>query len=72
MRLLIASLSVLIFLFFAMEASAKIVFDSTREGVNGIYVMDDDGGNVALLTDTLELDLPRWSSDGKYIVFSCF
>ena len=33
MRLLIASLSVLIFLFFAMEASAKIVFDSTHEGV---------------------------------------
>ena len=59
----------LLFLFFAMEASAKIVFDSTREGVDGIYVMDDDGGNVTLLTDALEPDLPRWSPDGKYIVF---
>ncbi len=70
MRLLIASLSVLLFLFFAMEASAKIVFDSTREGVDGIYVMDDDGGNVKLLTDMLHPAIPRWSPDGKYIVFS--
>ena len=36
-----------------MVVNAKIVFDSTREGIEGIYVMDDDGGNVTLLTDML-------------------
>ena len=31
-------------------ANAKIVFDSKRDGVKGIYVMNDDGSNVTLLT----------------------
>ena len=54
---------------FSTVASAKIVFDSTRDGVKGIYVMDDDGSNVTLLTDTLWPITPRWSPDGKQIVF---
>ena len=49
--------------------SAKIVFDSSRDGTLGIYVMDDDGSNVKLLTDTLKPSAPRWSPDGKQIVF---
>ncbi|MYB64542.1 hypothetical protein F4X73_07605, partial [Candidatus Poribacteria bacterium] len=49
--------------------SAKIVFTSSRDGTLGIYVMDDDGSNVKLLTDKLKPVAPRWSPDGKQIVF---
>ena len=59
----------LVLLLFSTVASAKIVFKSTRNGVRSIYVMDDDGSNVIRLTDTLKPTLPRWSPDGKQIVF---
>lgn len=50
-------------------ASAKIVFLSTCNGNTGIYVMDDHGKNVKLLTDTLNPSFPSWAPDGKQIVF---
>ena len=68
MRLFIAGFC-LMFLFFSTGVSAKIVFSSIRDGVRGIYVMEDDGSNVELLTDTLNPSYPRWSPDGKQIVF---
>ncbi len=70
MRLLIAGFLCFMLLFFSTVTSAKIVFGSTRDDVRGIYVMDDDGGSVTLLTDALRPSLPRWSPDGKQIVFS--
>ena len=48
---------------------AKIVFDSERDGIDGIYVMDDDGSNQTLLTDTFGPYSPSWSPDGRQIVF---
>ena len=54
---------------FSTAVSAKIVFQSKRDGVVGIYIMEDDGSNVKLLTDVLKPGLPRWSPDGKQIVF---
>ena len=61
--------SLCLILLLSTVASAKIVFDSKRDGVTGIYVMDDNGNNVTLLTDTLVPRAPRWSPDGKQIVF---
>ncbi|RKU09001.1 hypothetical protein C6501_15755 [Candidatus Poribacteria bacterium] len=58
-------------LLLSTAAHAKIVFSSTREGVPGIYVMDDDGSNQTLLTESEKLR-PRsctWSRDGKHILF---
>lgn len=59
----------LILLLFSTVASAKIVFYSKRDGIGGIYVMNDDGSNVTLLTDTLSPNAPNWLPDGKQIVF---
>lgn len=63
------SLCLVLLLFFTV-ADAKIIFYSKRDGVSGIYVMNDDGSNVTLLTDTLSPNAPNWSPDGKQIVFS--
>lgn len=53
-------------------ARAKIVFAArVEEGIKGIFVMDDDGtGVIELFTDTRYPTTPRWSPDGKQIVFS--
>ena len=48
---------------------AKIVFGSERNGVKGIYVMDDDGSSQTLLIEGLYPVLPSWSPDGKQILF---
>ena len=69
MRYVLTVLFTLMLLFSLSVASAKIVFQSKRDGVVGLYVMKDDGSNVTLLTDVLKPGLPRWSPDGKQIVF---
>ena len=48
---------------------AKIVFYSVRDGIYGVYVMDDDGSNQTLLTDEFRPRHPSWSPDGRQIVF---
>lgn len=68
MRLLLP-IYCLILLLFCTIANAKIIFNSSYNDVRGIYVMDDDGSNITLLTDTLRPSFPRWSPDGKQIVF---
>lgn len=54
------------------QSAAKIVFQSTRlDGNYDIYVMDDDGSNTQRLMDSpLKDAVPRWSPDGKQIIFS--
>ncbi|RKU09002.1 hypothetical protein C6501_15760 [Candidatus Poribacteria bacterium] len=61
----------LILLLASTTAQAKIVFSSERNGVQGIYVMDDDGSNQTLLTEakTLRSYSNCWSPDGKQIAF---
>ena len=61
----------LILLLLSTAAHAKIVFSSVRNGVRGIYVMDDDGSNQTLLWEHANaLPSPRcWSPDGKQILF---
>lgn len=49
----------------------KIVFGSGRAGNTDLYVMDLDGSNLKRLTNNPEDDnSPKWSPDGKYIVFA--
>ena len=49
----------------------KIVFDSNRDGILEIYVMDADGSNVQRLTHNDEIDSrPAWSPDGQRIVLN--
>ena len=52
-------------------AHTKITFSSRRDGIEGVYVMDDDGGNQTLLIEgDHKLPYPNcWSPDGKQIVF---
>ena len=61
----------LLLLLFTTAASAKIVFSSERNGVKGIYAMDDDSSNQTLLTESEKLKpaLPCWSPDGQQILF---
>ncbi len=69
MRLLTMSMLTVLLVFFSTVASARILFTSTRDGVKGIYVMDDDGSNIKLLTNENSSTLPNWSPDGKSILF---
>ena len=64
-------LMILLLLLLSTAAHAKIVFSSERNGVMGVYVMDDDGSNQTLLLEDEELDpYPQsWSPDGKQILF---
>ena len=62
-------LTLLLLLLASTAAHARIVFSSKRNGVRGVYVMDDDGSNQTLLTDRLDPVLPSWSPDGRQIVF---
>lgn len=49
----------------------QIVFASSRDGIDDIYIMDADGSNVRRLTDTLSGNQnPIWTRDGRHIVFS--
>ncbi len=71
MRLHKVVLLSLLLLLLSTGASAKIVFGSVRDGVEGIYVMDDDGSNQTLITEDKELQPypTSWSPDGKQILF---
>jgi Tol biopolymer transport system component len=51
--------------------NGKIVFASTRDGNNEIYVMNADGSNQTRLTTNAAEDiLPAWSPDGTKIAWS--
>ncbi len=48
----------------------QIVFTSSRDGNNEIYIMNADGTDVVRLTDnTFEDENPVWSPDSKHIAF---
>jgi Tol biopolymer transport system component len=50
--------------------TGKIVFSSTRDGNQQIYIMDADGANQTRLTNNSATDAnPKISSDGRKIVF---
>ena len=62
----ICSLTLLVSTF----AAAEILFYSSRTGNHEIYTMNDDGSHIQQLTDNPLADKrPRWSPDGKKIVF---
>ena len=51
----------------------QIAFDSSRNGGKNnslnIFVIDTDGGNIKQVTDVKFASRPRWSADGKQIVY---
>ena len=55
----------------AERGQRKILFDSDRDGKQGIYVMGPDGSNARKVTHGQANDaLPAWSPDGNKIAFS--
>ena len=71
MRMILATFCCILFLL-PTVADAKIVFGSKRDNGSGIYVMNDDGSKLTLLTDRQVFDHPhhpRWSPDGTHILF---
>ncbi len=59
----------LVLLLVLTAAHAKITFSSERNGVQGIYVMDDDGNNQKLLIEGMASFVKSWSPDGTQILF---
>ena len=54
----------------AASPTAKIVFESNRDGTVQIYVMNSDGSNVIRLTDRPGMSMsPAVSPDGHMIAF---
>ena len=71
MRMILTTFCCILFLL-STVADAKIVFGSRRDSGSGIYVMNDDGSHITLLTHKLERYYPhhpRWSPDGTQIIF---
>lgn len=55
------------------DAEGEIVFKELAEGGSYICKMSSDGKGVKRLTDTPDIyDCPRWSPDGKHIIFNKF
>ena len=54
----------------AQPGAGRIVFVSSREGSEQIYVMDADGSNVARLTNAGTNWTPTFSQDGTKIAFA--
>jgi Tol biopolymer transport system component len=58
------------------QQEGEILFSSSRDGIQDVYVMDADGSNVRRLTFTTgELgsghsSMPTWSPSGEFIAFS--
>lgn len=51
----------------------RIAFESRRDGVVAIYVIDVDGtGERRLTTDSTNNTHPDWSPDGRFIVYDSF
>ena len=72
-RMILASVVVLGLtpLMVVIDAQARIVFVSHRDGNPEIYVMGIDGNNPRNLTNNPDKDwTPSWSPDGKQIVFA--
>ena len=68
--LLILSIICSLTLFVSTFAPAEILFYSSRTGNHEIYTMNDDGSRTQRLTDNPLADRgPRWSPDGRKIVF---
>ncbi|MDE0636469.1 MAG: hypothetical protein OXI43_11535 [Candidatus Poribacteria bacterium] len=67
----VSLICLLLLLVFGTVADAKIVFSSYRDGVQGIYVIDDDGSNETLLLtgDRWTVYPECWSPNGQWILF---
>lgn len=66
----------LLFLFGCGQEERGILFSSTRDGIQDVYVMDPDGSNVRRLTYTVgglgtsHTSLATWSPSGDLIAFA--
>lgn len=68
--ILVAAVAALALAPSAFAAAGKIVFTSSRDGDDEIFVMNGDGSGQTQLTFNSVTDyLPAWSADGKRIAF---